>query len=73
MDYIGGLSTSFSRTKSIYLTEWARSATLDMGDDDDNESENDEEEEDGNDSAGEEVRSILFHSLIYTHNIISLS
>jgi hypothetical protein len=23
MDYIGGLSTSFSWTKSIYLTEWA--------------------------------------------------
>jgi ATPase subunit of ABC transporter with duplicated ATPase domains len=50
------------------------SATLDMGDDDDNESENDEEEEDGNDSAGEEVRFLSFHSFILhsQHRIIIL-
>jgi hypothetical protein len=49
---------------SIIFTKRAWSATQDMGDDDDNESENDEEEEDGNDSAGEEVRSISYHSFI---------
>jgi len=59
---------------TIIFMKRAWSHTQDMGDDDDNESENDEEEEDGNDLAGEEVRSISFHSFILhsQHHIIIL-